>query len=99
LETQEELKFIRWAFKNFARRKIKNILDIACGTGRHAIPLAKLGYRVTAFDLSKEMLDIAKEKAKKENVRIEFKQEDMKELEHGKNLMPSSACSQLSITC
>jgi predicted TPR repeat methyltransferase len=30
----------------------KRIPDIGCGTGRHAIELAKRGYRVTGFDLS-----------------------------------------------
>ena len=31
--------------------KNRNILDIGCGTGRHAIELAKRGYKVTGIDL------------------------------------------------
>ena len=34
----------------------KRILDIACGTGRHAIELAKRGYCVIGFDLSEGQL-------------------------------------------
>lgn len=39
------------------------LLDIGCGTGRFALPLAeKLGFKVTGADLFKEMLEKAKEK-------------------------------------
>ena len=43
--------------------KSKNILDIGCGTGRHAIELARRGYKVTGVDLSKAQLERAKERA------------------------------------
>jgi ubiquinone/menaquinone biosynthesis C-methylase UbiE len=39
------------------------LLDLGCGTGRFAIPLAeKLHFKVTGADFSKEMLDKAREK-------------------------------------
>src|ERR1039457_4273549 len=37
----------------------KNILDLGCGTGRHDLLLAGMGYEVTGIDQSKEMLDVA----------------------------------------
>ena len=37
----------------------KTILDLGCGTGRHDIELAKLGYEVTGVDISADMLSIA----------------------------------------
>jgi len=41
------------------------LLDLGCGTGRFAIPIAReLGYRVTGADSSKEMLAKAREKDK-----------------------------------
>src|SRR3954452_1321645 len=39
------------------------VIDLGCGTGRVAVPLALVGHRVTAVDLSAEMLRIAGEKA------------------------------------
>jgi SAM-dependent methyltransferase len=32
------------------------LLDLCCGHGRHAVPLARLGYRVTGLDLSRPLL-------------------------------------------
>jgi len=39
------------------------ILDIGCGTGRHAIELARRGYRVTGIDLSPSQIERARAKA------------------------------------
>lgn len=52
------------------------ILDVACGTGRHSIELAKRGYLVTGLDISSEMLAKAKEAAKAANVIVEWTQAD-----------------------
>lgn len=56
-----------------------NILDMACGTGRHAILLAKKGTNVTAVDLSENLVLIAKKTAKKEKLVIDFIQSDIRE--------------------
>lgn len=40
-----------------------HILDVGCGTGRHAVLLAQRGYQVTGVDLSSSMLDEAKKNA------------------------------------
>ena len=52
--------------------KSKSILDIGCGTGRHAIELTKRGYSVTGVDLSENQLDRAAQKAKEAGVKINF---------------------------
>lgn len=60
--------------------KSKKILDMGCGTGRHAIEMAKRGYKVTGIDLSQAQLNRAKEKAEKENVKIDFIRADARNL-------------------
>ncbi len=42
------------------------ILDAAGGTGRITLPLAKMGYSVTLCDISPAMLDVARQKLKRE---------------------------------
>ena len=58
----------------------KHILDIGCGTGEHAIRMAQLGYEVTGIDLSPDMINIAKEKAKRAGLSIEFRCINLHEL-------------------
>ncbi len=40
--------------------KSLKIIDVGCGTGRHAIELTKRGYDVTGIDLSDNQLDKAR---------------------------------------
>ena len=61
--------------------KSKLILDVGCGTGRHAIELAKRGYKVVGVDLSETQLNKAKEKAKQEGVTVEFLQKDARNID------------------
>lgn len=43
----------------------RNVLDLGCGTGRHAIHLVQRGYSVTGVDVSPAMVERAKERAQK----------------------------------
>ncbi len=56
------------------------VLDLACGTGQHAIELARRGYRVVAFDLSLAMLARAGDEAQERNAKLNFVQGDMREM-------------------
>jgi SAM-dependent methyltransferase len=53
------------------------LLDVACGTGRHARAFADLGYDVTATDINEELLAIGREAA---GDRVRFVQGDMCDL-------------------
>jgi SAM-dependent methyltransferase len=55
------------------------VVDLGCGRGRHAIPLSRRGYRVTGVDLSETMLRLARERAGREKVSVEWVCEDMRE--------------------
>lgn len=48
------------------------ILDVGCGTGRHAVELARRGFAVTGLDLSTEMLTRAAERAGSAGVHVEW---------------------------
>lgn len=56
------------------------ILDVGCGTGRHAIELTMRGYRVTGIDLSESLLKKAREKAVSQGLDIEFLRHDARNL-------------------
>ena len=56
------------------------VLDLACGTGRHAVELAKRGYQVVGFDLSLAMLAHASDEAQEHKAKLNFVQGDMREM-------------------
>lgn len=65
------------------KRKNSFILDAGGGTGYWAIKLAKQGYNVVLTDISENMLKVAKERIKKENLqdKIETKIVDIREMD------------------
>ncbi len=65
---------------NKFRASPSTILDMACGEGSFAIAMAKRGIQATGVDLSLPMLQIAKEKAKEEQVEIRFINQDLRSL-------------------
>jgi len=66
--------------QEISRDKSIKILDIGCGTGRHAIELTKRGYNVTGVDLSKNQIKRAREKAKEAGATIDFQTQDARNL-------------------
>ena len=49
-----------------------HILDVGCGTGRHAVELAKRGYKLTGIDISSNMLAEAEKVAREAGVKIDW---------------------------
>ena len=63
------------------------LLELACGTGRVAIPLAEAGFEVTGLDRSAAMLEVARSRAAEAdavaNGRLTLVEGDMSEFELG----------------
>ena len=57
-KTKVELEFIKSCLPN---HKL-NILDIGGGSGRFALPLSKLNHDITVIDISKDAIELAKQK-------------------------------------
>jgi len=68
--TQEDIPKIAKIFKKY---DVKKILDLGCGTGRHIIYFAKSGFDVYGVDISKEGINITKERLKKEKLQANLK--------------------------
>jgi ubiquinone/menaquinone biosynthesis C-methylase UbiE len=60
---------------------VRTVLDVACGEGTFAVAAASMGFAVTGIDLSEEMLTLARDKAAREGVSVEFLQDDMRTME------------------
>ena len=58
----------------------KIILDAGCGTGGHAIPLARRGYKVTCLDASEAMLTKAKQKSEQARLHLDFGMMDLRQI-------------------
>jgi 2-polyprenyl-3-methyl-5-hydroxy-6-metoxy-1,4-benzoquinol methylase len=67
--TEKEVDFL---LELYPIRPGARILDVGCGTGRHAVELAKRGYQVVGLDISEKMLDVARRKAADAGVTVEF---------------------------
>ena len=76
--TQGECDFFE---EEIGYNKYIKILDIGCGTGRHAIELSERGYSVKGIDLSQAQIIRAIEKSKEKRLSIDFSVADARSLE------------------
>jgi ubiquinone/menaquinone biosynthesis C-methylase UbiE len=66
-------QFIADAVPALKKHKVKKVLDLGCGAGRHCILLAGSGFEVVGIDISKNALKMARrwvQKEKLENVAL-----------------------------
>ena len=85
-----EIDYSAWAdfieaviAREYKMGKPELVLDLASGTGKMTLELARRGYDMTGVDISCEMLDIARARAEEEGLaeRILWLAQDMRELE------------------
>ncbi len=82
------LKYIRdqidqhWQCDECSRTPLagKTALDVGCGAGLLAEPLARLGAEVTGLDASPELIAVAQEHARAGGLEIDYRAGDVKEL-------------------
>jgi SAM-dependent methyltransferase len=81
-----EIEAVSRLMSQYEKHPVRSVLDLGCGTGRHAILLAKRGLDVTGVDRSEPMLAHARERAAAQNApgRTDFVRSDLRELDLGR---------------
>jgi SAM-dependent methyltransferase len=79
-----ECDFVEVLLRRYASQPVHHLLELGCGTGGHAFPLARRGYRVTAVDRSEEMLILAREKLSDASQQVELVCADLRAVDLGR---------------
>jgi 2-polyprenyl-3-methyl-5-hydroxy-6-metoxy-1,4-benzoquinol methylase len=74
--TEQQVAFL---LEHLAGSPGRRLLDLACGHGRIALPLARSGWQVTGLDLSERSLAIASEASESKGLQIDWVLGDMRE--------------------
>ncbi|MDF1514149.1 MAG: class I SAM-dependent methyltransferase, partial [Anaerolineae bacterium] len=77
--TQQDCDFLE-SILEVSGQPAPDLLDIACGTGRHALEMAQRGYAVTGIDISEAMLSAAGKHSRDAGLDSVFQLCDMREL-------------------
>ena len=72
-----EVDFLAHCFRRYARRPVRAVLDIACGTGPHLIRLAERGYAMSGLDLSSKNIEFLRERVDAKGERADLIVGDM----------------------
>jgi SAM-dependent methyltransferase len=75
---EDQVQFIE---SSLSLSKKEKLLDLACGFGRLAIPLARKGYNVTGYDQSADYVEQAAKDAQNADVTVTFQILDMRKLD------------------
>src|SRR5881275_848628 len=83
------LKYVRdmidqhWQCDEHVRRPLegRTTLDVGCGAGLMAEPLARLGAKVTAIDASSELIAVAREHAAAMGLEIDYRAAAVEEID------------------
>jgi SAM-dependent methyltransferase len=79
---EAECDLLERIFGDLADGPVETILDLGCGTGNHALPLARRGYQVVGVDRSHAML--AQATSKQVGGDASFRQGDVRDVRLGR---------------
>ncbi|MDH7516066.1 MAG: methyltransferase domain-containing protein [Bacteroidota bacterium] len=79
-DEEEARKAVNLFLEASGLRPRSTVLDLACGTGRHAFEFARRGYRVLAVDLSTTLLRIAGRKTRRYGDSVAIVRADMRHI-------------------
>jgi len=82
LKLKRELDFLEFAFHTQATHPVTDVLDIACGNGKHVIGLTRRGFRCTGLDYTPERIQVAKTRAAHEGVAVKLLQGDATKMKY-----------------
>lgn len=80
---EREVDLVEEAFRRHGDG-VRDVLDIGCGTGGHALPLVRRGYRVIGVDVAPGMVERARAKAAAAGVDLELHVADARALRLGR---------------
>jgi SAM-dependent methyltransferase len=78
-DESEAERLVKLILDNLNFEANSKVLDMACGSGRHAIIFSKKGFDVTAIDISERLVANARVNALQNNVKINFVLSDILE--------------------
>lgn len=74
--TAKEVAFLERVFGSRATRKVRRVLDVACGGGRHIVELAARGYDCVGQDFTPSRVDMARTRAERAGVSLRLSRGD-----------------------
>jgi SAM-dependent methyltransferase len=77
---QAEAAFVDHCLREYSVGPVDRLLEIACGTGTHALQLEQRGYQIVATDYSEDMIERARQKASEAASLVDFRVQDMTQL-------------------
>ncbi len=102
LDVEAEVSGICSILEDINVKPNSKVLDLACGIGRHAISLAKRGYRVVGVDKSSYYLSIAKQKLKQDpslDSKLKFVRSDVSHILSNKSIRKLSHFDTIISMC
>jgi SAM-dependent methyltransferase len=86
------LPLVRRAARLFRERGYRRVLDLACGTGRHSLYLARRGFEVYATDNAATAIEITKDKAARAGLTVTGAVHDMRDIPFGDGFFDALIC-------